>query len=54
MQAQDENSTDNVWRYLVEEQRKGRTHISFTDVMEARKAHNNDYMHFNSNTVQKV
>uniref|UniRef100_A0A915DP08 Uncharacterized protein n=1 Tax=Ditylenchus dipsaci TaxID=166011 RepID=A0A915DP08_9BILA len=29
--------SENIWRYLVEEQKKGRTHISFADIIAARK-----------------
>ncbi|KAI1723887.1 ankyrin repeats (3 copies) domain-containing protein [Ditylenchus destructor] len=32
--------TENIWRYLVEEQKKGRTHISFADIIAAKKPSN--------------
>lgn len=34
-----DNSQDyNIWRYLVDEQKKGRTHISFADISAAKRA----------------
>ncbi len=35
--AGDYRAERNIWRYLIEEQKKGRTHISFADIMAARK-----------------
>lgn len=55
MQGQDDNSTDNIWRYLVEEQRKGRTHVSFIDIIEARNSSTKDCIQLNNNNdIQKV
>jgi len=39
----DIQSERNVWRYLIEEQKKGRTHVSFADIMAARQSSNGSH-----------